>query len=250
MQHTMTAIGDGVIRVDFAGEVSPQMNQQIQRYCRLIQGKAIYGVTELVPGYHTITLYYEPFEVRYNELITKLEKLLASSIGENIQEKGRLLQIPVCYGGEQGPDLHKVAERHQMKEEEVVRLHQEPTYLVYLLGFLPGFPYLGGLSPELATPRLQEPRANTPAGSVGIADAQTGIYPFTSPGGWNIIGNTPIPLFDAEKKEHAFLFRPGDRVTFYEISEAEYNQLTLKDMQSDLLWEEVISIEKENRSEL
>lgn len=239
MEKTIAAIGDGVIRIEFAGDVSPQMNQQIQYTCRLIQERSIYGVIELVPGYQTITLYYEPIKIRFEELVGKLENLLAKEQDQEIiQEKTRLLHIPVCYGGEHGPDLSDVAKRHHMTEDEVVKRHQQPEYLVYLLGFLPGFPYLGGLDSAIATPRLQEPRAKTPAGSVGIADAQTGIYPLSSPGGWNIIGNNPIPLFDSEKKEDAFLFQPGDRVKFYEISEADYSQLTLRNK-----WEEVIADE-------
>lgn len=241
MTKTIAAIGDGVIRIHFPGEVNHEMNFRIQSNCELIHKEHINGVLELVPGYHTITLYYDPYQIRFQELEYKLKNILENDVSpKKVQKQGRLLRIPVCYGGELGPDLSRVAKQHHLTEEEVIKRHQQPEYLVYLLGFLPGFPYLGGLDQSIATSRLEEPRTKTIAGSVGIADAQTGIYPLTSPGGWNIIGNSPIPLFDAEKKGDAFLIHPGDRVKFYEISEANYSEFMLRKEAPDSIWEEVI----------
>lgn len=169
-------------------------------------------VAEAVVGMNNLTLFHH-FHTDTQKLIEKLHQ-----IWEEIQQKstahiGRLVEIPVHYGGEFGEDLHYVAEFHHTTPEEIIRHHTEPTYTVFMMGFQPGFPYLGGLPENLHTPRRDVPRTRVPAGSVGIGGSQTGIYPFTSPGGWQLLGRTEIPLFDA-KQTPPVLLKAGDQIRF------------------------------------
>ncbi|MBP1948022.1 5-oxoprolinase subunit PxpB [Virgibacillus litoralis] len=222
MHFTLHAMGDSAIKVDFDGEVSPELNRDIQFFCSKLGCAAIPDIVEWVPAFDSVTIYYRPHRLSYTEVCDKIYQINRMNI-DRVERKSRLISIPVVYGGKYGPDLGRVAESNKLSEDEVIQIHSEQEYLVFMLGFLPGFPYLGGLNKQIATPRLDEPRAKTVAGSVGIAHEQTGIYPIDSPGGWNIIGKTALTLFDREK-EDAFLFRAGDRVTFYEISESEFEK--------------------------
>ncbi|SEP89540.1 inhibitor of KinA [Virgibacillus subterraneus] len=222
MHFTLHAIGDSAVKVDFADGVSPELNREIQLFCSKIGCAAIPGIVEWVPAFDSVTIYYRPQCLNYTEVCDKIYQINRMNI-DRIECKSRLISIPIVYGGKYGPDLGRVAESNNLSENEIIRIHCEQEYLVYMLGFLPGFPYLGGLDKRIATPRLDEPRAKTVAGSVGIAHEQTGIYPIDSPGGWNIIGKTPLTLFDREK-EDAFLFRAGDRVKFYEVSDSEIDK--------------------------
>ncbi|MGR4867830.1 5-oxoprolinase subunit PxpB [Variovorax sp. LARHSF232] len=169
------------------------------------------GVGEMLPGMNNLTLCFDPERIALAELEAQVRdawpKLKATAIA------GRRIEIPVAYGGEDGPDLHEVARHTGLTAQEVVRRHSQADYLVYFLGFLPGFAFLGGLPPELSTPRRSEPRTAVPARSVGIGGEQTGIYPLVSPGGWQLIGRTPLELFDPEA-ESPTLLRPGDSVRF------------------------------------
>ena len=187
------------------------------------------GVVEWIPAYETVTVYYSPLQTDYRTLSIKLihlaESLSASE--EGIDTSAELIYLPTLYGGEHGKDLEKVAQVNQLSEKEVIDFHTETAYLIYMIGFLPGFPYLGGMASEIAAPRLENPRTRVPAGSVGIAGEQTGVYPIDSPGGWNLIGRTPVKLFDASSKE-PFLFRAGDRIRFVPISEKEYEALQIE----------------------
>jgi KipI family sensor histidine kinase inhibitor len=168
-------------------------------------------VREAVPGMNNLTLLFDPAQIDAAELemqvLSAWPQLAAASI------EGRRIEIPVAYGGEHGPDLAEVAAHTGLAPEEVVRRHSAGDYVVYLLGFLPGFAFMGGLAPELATPRRASPRVAVPAGSVGIGGEQTGIYPLPSPGGWQLIGRTSLRLFDPDAAEPTLL-RPGDRVRF------------------------------------
>lgn len=137
----------------------------------------------------------------------------------------RNIHIPVCYGGAYGPDLEDVAAFHHMTEDDVIRIHTEPEYLVYMLGFCPGFPYMGGMDPRIATPRRQSPRLSIPAGSIGIAGEQTGGYPISTPGGWQLIGRTPVPMFRPWDETEPTLLQAGDHVHFYAVSEEEFQQI-------------------------
>lgn len=225
MSILLQPIGDGALKVTFSEAVSPTLNTKIQLFDEKLLKVEINGVVESVPTFNAVTIYYEPHLVSYHKLSEKIHDLHREFIEEEYLPL-RLIHIPVVYGGKYGPDLQTVAEHNQLSIDQVIKRHQNGEYLVYMLGFLPGFPYLGGLDKTIAKPRLEAPRAKTFAGSVGIAHEQTGIYPVDSPGGWNIIGKTPIQLFDFHHETSPFLFRAGDRVRFHSVSEGEYERIT------------------------
>lgn len=169
------------------------------------------GILEVLPGMNNLTLLFDPEQIDASELEMQVLSAWPQLVG--LQIEGRRIDIPVAYGGEGGPDLADVAAHTGLTTAEVVRRHSAGDYVVYLLGFLPGFPFMGGLAPELATPRRAQPRVAVPARSVGIGGEQTGIYPLVSPGGWQLIGRTPVELFDPNAAEPTLL-RPGDHVRF------------------------------------
>lgn len=170
------------------------------------------GVVECVPAYSSLLVVIDPLVTEIDELKESV-KHIAAALPRQEARAGRLVAIPVRYGGEDGPDLEQLAAHCGLSVNETIRLHSEPEYVVFFLGFLPGFPYLGGMDPRLSMPRLEKPRLAVPAGSVGIAGGQTGIYPLESPGGWRIIGRTRLQLFDAGRSQPAVI-SPGDRVKF------------------------------------
>lgn len=206
--------------VEFGNEISEQINEQVRAYTMAVEQAAIEGVTELVPTYRSVTVHYRPEIISWNSLRNKLMKL-TESLGTAEFPPAETIRVPVLYGGEYGPDLASLAEAHGMTEEEVIKLHTEPEYLIYMMGFLPGFCYLGGLDKRIATPRLKTPRVKIPAGSVGIAGEQTGMYPLESPGGWQLIGMTPLKLYDPGR-EKPILLEAGCRLKYYAIGKEEY----------------------------
>lgn len=219
-------LGDSAICVKFIEAVSPELNQRIRQFCGQLEHEKWEGISEWVPAYETVTVYYSPLRTSYQKLSIKLTQL-ADSIGFSVAESSGspyLIYLPTLYGGRFGKDLPQVAKANGLSEKEVIDLHTGTDYLVYMMGFLPGFPYLGGMSEEIATPRLENPRSRVPSGSVGIAGEQTGVYPIESPGGWNLIGRTPIKLFDSSREE-PFLFQAGDRIRFVPIEDEEYKSL-------------------------
>lgn len=224
MNISMQAVGDSALKITFKDEVSPKLNKEIQLFCQKLKVASVAGMVEWVPAFDSVTIYYEPQKILYKALCEKVSYLHEKSM-EMKELPSRLIHVPVVYGGGNGQDLERVAEQNKISVDEVIKIHQTPEYLVYMLGFLPGFPYLGGLDTRIATARLENPRAKTVAGSVGIAHEQTGIYPVDSPGGWNIIGKTPIQLFD---RRRGFLFQGGDSVRFYEVSESEFTMIEQK----------------------
>ncbi len=187
-----------------------------------VQAEAIEGIIETVPTYRSLLVIYNPLTLPLDQLKKRLQK-----IEEGLQEtpfpKPKLRRIPAVYGGPYGPDLNFVAEYHRISPEEVVRLHTSKPYFIYMIGFMPGYPYMGELPEALIMPRLKTPRLSVPKGSVAIAQKQTGIYSMESPGGWQVIGRTPVELFDPEKNPPALL-QMGDLVQFYPISEEEYKE--------------------------
>ncbi len=178
------------------------------------------GMLETIPAYASLLVRFDPFAADYEALCARL-RTLEAGISEREAAEGRVVELPVCYGGAFGEDLPFVAAHAGLSEEEVVRLHSGTTYRIYMLGFLPGFPYLGGLDARLHTPRLDTPRTRIPAGSVGIGGQQTGVYPLDSPGGWRLIGRTPVPLSDPERLP----YRAGDRIRFVPIDPEEYARI-------------------------
>lgn len=216
-------LGDSAIAVEFGQEIRLDVNQQVTALKKLLEENPVAGVVELVPTYCTLMIVYNPLTIGYTELKQAVEKLLGQLSAVSTSEK-EVIEIPVLYGGEYGPDLQEVASVHNMTEAEVIRCHAEPEYPIYMLGFVAGFPYLGGMNEAIATPRKQSPRLKIPAGSVGIAGGQTGIYSVESPGGWQIIGRTPLKLYDPDLEE-PILLRAGQYVKFKPISEAEYKEM-------------------------
>lgn len=205
-------LGDAAILVQLGEGIDPALNARVQALAQLVEAGAPTGIGEAVGAYCTLTVHYDPMRIAYSEALDWVQRQ-AQRVGELDLPVPRTVEIPVLYGGEQGPDLDFIARHTGLTPGEVIRLHAAGEYRVYLLGFTPGFPYLGGLHPRLACPRLATPRPAVPAGSVGIAGEQTGIYPVTSPGGWRIIGCTPAILFDVQR-EPPCLLAPGDVVRF------------------------------------
>ena len=184
--------GDTAVTVEFGNEISEHINAQIRAFSIALTESKLSGIVELVPTYRSLMVHYDPEVIPYGALVKKLKGLLGQL--DHIQiPPSDVLEIPVLYGGEEmGPDLGFVAEHNHKPPEEVIRIHTSTEYLIYMLGFTPGFTYLGGMSEEIAAPRLAQPRVKIPAGSVGIAGSQTGVYPIDSPGGWQLIGRTPV----------------------------------------------------------
>jgi KipI family sensor histidine kinase inhibitor len=221
--------GDSAVVVEFEERIDPAVNDRVLALARSIEAAALVGVRDVVPTYRSAAVYFDPLKTDVSALLARLEAEAARSGGSQAStagtEKARPpIRIPVCYGETFGPDLDDVAALGGIDAEEVVSLHCGRTYRVFMLGFLPGFAYLAPVDERIAAPRLATPRARVPAGSVGIAGAQTGIYPSESPGGWRLIGRTPVKPFDAQRRE-PFLFKAGDRVEFYPVDEAAYRDL-------------------------
>jgi inhibitor of KinA len=214
--------GDTGISVEFGDRIDPEINARVRRLCALLKALRHPGIIDLNPTYCSLFIQYDPWICSFERLLMVIEECLESGAASEA-ETAATKEIAVCYGGAFGPDLSEVASLHGMSVEEVIRLHSQPLYLVYMIGFTPGFPYLGGLDERLRTPRKAEPRKKVPAGSVGIADQQTGIYPIESPGGWQILGRTPIRLFDPAS-EAPFFLQAGDFVRFVPITEEEFNK--------------------------
>lgn len=215
--------GDSALVVELGNAISPEINRRVRALDRALRAVSIPGIVEVLPTYRSLLVYYDPLRTSLEELQERIGRLDVPE--EEKEERGkRVVEVPVMYGGSYGPDLAHVAEYHRLRPDEVIALHSGTDYVVAMMGFTPGFPYLMGLPEQLATPRLQTPRRSVPAGSVGIAENQTGIYPIESPGGWNIIGRTPLRLFDVQR-EPPFLIGPGDWVRFVPISEEEYRRL-------------------------
>lgn len=216
--------GEQGMVVEFGDAIDPALNARVHRLAAQLQRAQIAGVLETVPTYRSLLVIFDPLVLSRRALQQRICELLAQPHAELSPVPHRVVTVPVCYGGEFGPDIAFVAAHNQLSEEEVIAAHSAGVYRVYMLGFTPGFAYLGGMSQRLATPRLATPRVKIPAGSVGIAGAQTGIYPIESPGGWQLIGRTPLRLFDAQA-QHPFLFAAGDELRFVRVSREEYGRI-------------------------
>lgn len=212
--------GDSALSIEFGNEISEEINKKIRAAALLIEDKKVSSIIEVVPTYRSLMIHYNPMVIRHDELI-KLLKDIEENINNIDLPLPEIIEIPVIYGGAYGQDIENVANHNNITVEDVIKIHTSVKYLVYMLGFTPGFPYLGGMSKQIATPRLKVPRTKIPAGSVGIAGEQTGIYPVQSPGGWQIIGRTPIELFNQER-ENPILLKAGNYIKFKSIDEEEY----------------------------
>ncbi len=205
-------LGDSSLLIRLGDGIELATNLRVHALDARLRRASLHGIVETVPAYATLLVHYDPLLVTAEQLTEALDAELAV-VHEAMDRKPHLLEVPVRYGGEYGPDLSFVASYHRSTPHEIVRLHVSREYTVYMMGFTPGFPYMGKLDDALVTPRLETPRTRVPAGSVGIAGAQTGIYPIDSPGGWQLIGRTSLPLFELSAPE-PFLFAPGDSVRF------------------------------------
>jgi KipI family sensor histidine kinase inhibitor len=205
-------LGDSALLVQLGEEVDITINQRVHVLAALIDASPLSGVIETVPAYSTLLVHYDPLILTNAEIHNWVREKL-DHIQDVSLRKPRQVEVPVRYGGEYGVDLQFVADYHQLEVEDVIRIHSSQTYTVYMMGFTPGFPYMGKLDDAIVTPRLETPRTLVPAGTVAIAGAQTGIYPIDSPGGWRLIGYTALRLFDPNT-EPPFLFSPGDEVRF------------------------------------
>jgi len=215
--------GDAALVVEFGDEISPEVNRRVHNLAYALEQNSLPGLGEAVPSYRSLLVHYDPLQFSYQEVEASVSEMLQECEEIPLPEL-RLIEIPTAYGGEFGPDIEFLAGHSGLSVEEVMQLHSSTTYTVYMLGFTPGFPYLGVLPEALAVPRLSAPRKLVPAGSVGIAGSQTGIYPIATPGGWRLIGRTPITLFDPTHSPPT-VFRPGDQVRFVPISAGEFKTL-------------------------
>lgn len=215
--------GDQAVCVEFGNEISPEINKKIRAFKIAVEKSGTPGIVETVPTYRSLLVHYRPEVIGFQKLTGKFEELMGSL--SNIQiPPPTVIEIPVLYGGEMGPDIENVADHNGKTVEEVIRIHTSKEYLIYMLGFIAGFPYLGGMSKEIATPRLKSPRVKIDGGSVGIAGEQTGVYPVDSPGGWQLIGRTPLKLYDADR-EKPVLLEAGQYIKFRSITAEEYRKI-------------------------
>jgi inhibitor of KinA len=215
-------MGDRSLLVELGDQISPAINQSVQELFVGLDLQKPNGILELVPGYRSLLVICDPVAVS----LVELERIIVeihTNLDRSQLPEPRTVKIPVVYGDQYGPDLAEVAQYHQLTPEEVIGFHTQPTYRVYMIGFTPGYPYLGELPAAIATPRRKTPRTRVPRGSVGIAQKQSGIYSVDSPGGWQIIGWTPIHLFDPRRNPPSLLVM-GDRVQFHTISAEEAAQ--------------------------
>jgi inhibitor of KinA len=217
------AASDQSLLVYLGEQITPEVNERVRRLLRLLEAEPIPGVRNLHPGYCSLLVKFDVMRLRHEELEAELKKYL-TRIGKVDLPAPREVEIPVCYGGESGPDLEDVSAACGVAPGRVIELHGSVEYLVYFLGFVPGFAYLGELPVELRMPRLPAPRRSVPPGSVGIAGNQTGVYPFATPGGWRLLGRTPLKMFEAERKGLSLL-SIGDRVRFVPISPEQFAAL-------------------------
>lgn len=206
-------LGDSSLLVQLGDEIDLAINQRVHALASLIEASSINGIIEAVPAYAALLVHYDPLVLSFTQIRDYLRTRIAQ-IEENDSRKPRQVEVPVRYGGEVGPDLEFVASHCGLQVEAVIRIHSERIYTVFMMGFTPGFPYMGKLDDAIITPRLQTPRTHVPAGTVAIAGSQTGIYSIDSPGGWRLIGWTPLKLF-APESDTPFLFSPGDEVKFF-----------------------------------
>lgn len=212
--------GDRALLIEFGTEINPRINLRVQEFYRRANAHKIPGIGETVPSYCSVLVYYDPFLLSFSATADWAGEFLRSELLQN-EGSAPIKEVPVLYGGEYGPDLPFVARHNQTSEEEVIRLHAGKDYLVYVVGFSPGFAAMGIVPPQIQAPRLASPRTKVPAGSVGIGGLQTGIYAVESPGGWQLIGRTPLKLFSLERNPPSF-FQAWDYARFYAIGEKEF----------------------------
>ena len=215
--------GDSAIVVELEARIDPEINARVIQLAGAVQAAAFTGVRDVVPSYRSFTVFFDPLRTDYRGLLELLERQIDRLTDPPIVAAPSI-RVPVCYGGEFGPDLAAVAAFANKPPQDVIAIHASATYRVFMLGFMPGFAYMGVVDPRIAMPRRSTPRVRVPCGAVGIAGEQTGVYPAETPGGWQLIGRTPLEPFDLNRAA-PFLFRPGDAVRFVPIERDEYDRI-------------------------
>ncbi len=224
------SLSETSVTVNLGNSVSPTVQARVQQLLTNLNHEPFPGYQESVPSYIGLTVFYDPMKVETaaGSVATEVKAILKERVNQlgnqAIEQSGNRVTIPVCYDIEYGPDLNDVATKNGLSKEEVIQIHTSGDYLVYMIGFAPGFPFLGGMDERIATPRHAQPRTEIPAGSVGIAGSQTGVYPISTPGGWQLIGQTPLTLFSASREVPSLLCA-GDHVTFKQITKEEFLQM-------------------------
>jgi inhibitor of KinA len=221
----MLVAGEHGLVIEFGAVISPEINVRVQQLTRLLHLKNRHGILEVMPTYRSVTIYFDPLVITRQELSSFIQSILCEIQQEDVGDLSpRVVHVPVCYGGVLGPDLEYVARFANLSTQEVIAFHTAKPYLIYMLGFIPGFPYLGGMPSQIAVPRQEKPRDRIPGGSVAIGGNQTGFYPIESSGEWWLIGRTPIKAFNP-KGVQPFLFAAGDYLLFEEISIDAYFEI-------------------------
>ncbi len=215
--------GDSAVTVELADNISPESGDKVREFCTKLNAANIKGIGECIPTFRSVTVTYDPTVLNYAKLTKKIESAMKKQ-GSASTNAVRVFVIPVCYDDEFALDIDSVMEHTKLTRDEIIARHTSTDYPIYMLGFLPGFPYLGGLDASLATPRLDSPRKEIPQGAVGIGGEQTGIYPLVSPGGWRLIGRTPFKVYDPNRAKPV-LYAAGDCIRFKAIDRAEYDRI-------------------------
>lgn len=230
--YSFFPLGDSAVLIQFESWVSENIHREVTAAARCIEENPFPGFVECIPSFTSVAIYYElhrinkpdEFDTVYAYICSMLEQRMVADEAEKASAVPDVVEIPVCYGGKHGPDLELVADKNRLTPEEVIRIHSGQDYLIYAIGFAPGFPYVGGIPDTIATPRKKTPRLRIPPGSVGIAGNQTGIYPIETPGGWQLIGRTPLALFRPGAQPPSLL-KAGQYIRFRPIETEEYERI-------------------------
>jgi inhibitor of KinA len=221
--YRIVEAGDSALAIEFEARIDAEVNARVIALAEALESLSSQGVRDIVPAYRTVTVFFDPLRVDYEALVGHITRK-AESIAPVPASAREPVRVPVCYGGELGPDLDEVAAFGGVTCGEVIRLHTAHPFRVFMLGFMPGFPYLGPVDNRIAAPRRSAPRLRVPAGSVALAGQQTGIIPTEAPSGWRLIGRTPVRVFDLGRAD-PFLVKPGDQIQFYPIDRAAFDRL-------------------------
>ncbi len=218
-------VGDMALSVDFGNVISEEINEKVMQLEHVLQEEKIPGILEMLPSYRALLVRYNPAELSYAQLSEKIGKAQERGGSQETHSRRKTIRlIPCCYGGRYGEDLKGMETLTGLSEQEIIAIHSGTDYKIYMLGFLPGFVYLGGMDERIAASRLDVPRVAIPAGSVGIGGKQTGVYPIASPGGWRLIGSTPVRFYDPAAKK-PILCSAGEYIRFVPVSESEYEKI-------------------------